>query len=291
MQPLRNQRTIAAAARVEGFGYWSGRDVHVEFRPAPEDAGVVFVRGDLSPPVRIPAIAANRIEIPRRTTISAGGARVEMIEHIMAALAGLGVDNCEVWVDQIEMPGCDGSALAFTTALDSAGLVEQTAARRRLVIRETSRLGDERCWIEARPSHREGLSLKVRIDYGGRTAIGRQSLELAITAETFRKQLAPCRTFLLQEEADWLLGQGLGARVRPSDLLVFGPLGVVDNRLRFSDECVRHKMLDLVGDLALAGCDISGQVVAHCSGHRLNSDLVHVLLAEGEIFDQRRRIA
>jgi UDP-3-O-acyl N-acetylglucosamine deacetylase len=291
MQPFRNQRTISKTARVDGFGYWSGRDVRVEFRPAPLDAGIVFVRGDLSPPARVPAIAANRIEIPRRTTITAAGARVEMIEHIMAALAGLGVDNCEVWVDEIEMPGCDGSALAFTEALIEAGLVEQDAPRRRLIIKETSRLGDDQCWIEARPSSSEGLTLKVRIDYGGRTAIGRQTLELSITPEVFRKQLAPCRTFLLKEEADWLLSQGLGARVKPSDLLVFGPLGVVDNRLRFSDECVRHKMLDLIGDLSLAGCEIWGHVIAHCSGHRLNCELVRVLLAEGEIVEARRRIA
>ena len=141
----------------------------------------------------------------------------------MAALCGLGIDNCEVCVDQIEMPGCDGSSLAFIEAIDTAGIVEQDAPRRRLVVREVSRLGDEQCWIEARPSEKDGLTLKVRIDYGGRTAIGRQSLELHITPEVFRKQLASSRTFLLQEEAEWLLKQGLGARVNPSDLLVFGP--------------------------------------------------------------------
>jgi UDP-3-O-[3-hydroxymyristoyl] N-acetylglucosamine deacetylase len=287
--PLRNQNTIRQNVTVEGFGYWTGRDVRVEFRPAEADTGIVFIRDDLPQPVAIPALASHRIEIPRRTSLSVNGVTVEMVEHIMAALAGLQVDNCEVWVDQPEMPGCDGSALAFVEAIDSVGIVEQDVPRSYLVVRESTRTGDENAWIEAQTAKKNPLTLRFRIDYGNDNDIGRQTYELPITPDTFRKELAPCRTFMLEKEADQLVSMGLGKRVTPKDLLVFGQDGPIDNELRFEDECVRHKLLDLVGDLALAGCDLSGHFVAYCSGHRLNAELVKSLLAEGVIESGRLR--
>ena len=135
MQPTRKQRTIAAPATIQGVGYWSGCDVRIDFRPAPPDSGIVFVRADLKGSPRIPATIDCRFETPRRTTLRRGEAAVEMIEHIMAALAGLQIDNCELWVDQPEMPGCDGSSLPFVKVLSAAGVVEQPAPRRRLLIR------------------------------------------------------------------------------------------------------------------------------------------------------------
>lgn len=288
---VRLQRTIAQASAVAGFGYWSGQDVQVEFRPAKPDAGVIFIRSDLGEAVRIPAHIAQRIETPRRTTLRTKAGSVEMVEHILAALAGLHIDNCEVWVTAAEMPGCDGSSLAFVQALDRAGIVEQAVPRGALLIRDVTRLGDDECWIEARPSSQPGLWVKYRLDYGRGNGIGRQTLNVQITPESFRKELAASRTFLLQAEAEWLKQQGLGQRATPQDLLVFDEEGPIDNELRFDDECVRHKALDVVGDLALAGCDIHGQIVAHRSGHRLNAELVRMLLQEGELVTVRRRSA
>jgi UDP-3-O-acyl N-acetylglucosamine deacetylase len=291
MYVSRQQNTLAAPVSVSGFGYWSGQDVTVEFRPAPPDSGVVFVRGDLAKPARIPARVEHRIETPRRTTLRSSGASVEMVEHILAALAGLQVDNCEVWVTAAEMPGCDGSALPFVEAIDSVGIVPQHAVRSLLVIHEISRLGNEESWIEARPATGGALSAKYRLDYGRDNAIGRQTLALTITPDSFRRELAPCRTFMLKSEADWLRSQGLGQRTTTQDLLVFDTHGPIDNELRFPDECVRHKLLDLVGDLALAGCDLLGHFIAHKSGHRLNAELVRILLTEGELVHGRRRTA
>jgi UDP-3-O-acyl N-acetylglucosamine deacetylase len=287
----RQQRTIEKPVAVEGFGYWSGRDVRVEFRPAPAGTGVVFIRTDLPTPVRIPALIAHRIEAPRRTTLARQKAAVEMVEHILAALAGLQIDNCEVAANAAEMPGCDGSSGPFVEALDRAGLVEQPAIREQLVIREITRLGDENCWIEARPATTPGLSIRYRLDYGPGNGIGRQTLLIQVTPKTFREDLAPCRTFLLKEEADWLVAQGLGGRASLKDLLIFGEHGPLENALRFSDECVRHKILDVIGDLSLSGCDIVGQIVAHKSGHRLNAELVRVLLTECERVGARRKSA
>ncbi len=182
---------------------------------------MVFVRGDLAKPVRIPARVENRIETPRRTTLRAGGASVEMVEHILAALAGLQIDNCEVWVNAPEMPGCDGSSQPFVEALDSAGIVPQAAVRSLLVIHEITRLGNDESWIEARPATGGGLTAKYRLDYGRDNAIGRQTLALTVTPDSFRRELAPSRTFMLKTEADWLRSQGLGKRATdagPADL-------------------------------------------------------------------------
>ena len=291
MYVQRKQRTIARAVAVGGFGYWSGRDVRVEFRPAAAATGLVFVRGDLAGSPRVPAVVANRIETPRRTTLATRRASVEMVEHILAALAGLQIDNCEIWVNQPEMPGCDGSSQPFVEALDAAGVVLQDAVRSQLIVKEITRLGNDESWIEARPAPVAGLTVRFRLDYGTDNSIGRQTIQLPITPDVFRNELAGSRTFMLKAEADWLLAQGLGKRATLSDLLVFGEEGPIENELRFRDECVRHKVLDMVGDLALAGCDLVGHFVAHRSGHRLNAEMVRVLLAEGERIEGRRRSA
>lgn len=263
----------------------------VEFRPAAADTGIVFVRRDVDDSIRIPALVQSRVEAPRRTNLVHRSVRVEMVEHIMAALAGLQVDNCEVWVDRAEMPGCDGSSLAFASALQQAGVVEQHALRPCLVVTDTTRVGTEDEWVEARPNASGLLTVKYSLNYSECPAIGRQSYQGPVTSATFLRDLAPARTFVLEQEADWLRSQGLGMRVSYDDILVFGEQGPIENILRFDDECVRHKTLDLVGDLALSGCDLIGQVVAHRSGHRLNAELVRVLLTEGRIIDGTRRTA
>lgn len=249
------------------------------------------MRRDLDQPVRIPAHVKHRIETPRRTTLVVDSVSVEMVEHVLAACAGLHLDNCEIWVDQSEMPGCDGSSQQFVDAIQSVGMVEQPVLRPQLVVIDVTRVGDDDCWVEARPTDRCVLSLSYQLDFGANTAIGRQRFKYDVTPASFAAELASARTFLLEEEARWLQEQGLGKRVSCRDVLVFGPDGPLENELRFPDECVRHKTLDLVGDLALAGCDVVGRIVAYRSGHRLNADLVRSLLAEGHLVAERRRSA
>jgi UDP-3-O-[3-hydroxymyristoyl] N-acetylglucosamine deacetylase len=288
---LRHQHTLARPSVVTGFGYWSGRDVRVEFRPAEAGSGITFVRSDLDRPRRIGADVRHRIEVPRRTTLAGDGTQVEMVEHVLAALYGLAIDNCEIWVDAAEMPGLDGSCQPLVEALDAAGQVTQLSPRRRLVVTDVTRVGNDDTWVEARPAKSDALAVKYRLDYGSDNPIGRQTIELAVTPQSFRQELAPARTFLMADEADWLRQRGLGTRVSNQDLLVFGPEGPLDNEMRFENECVRHKALDLVGDLALAGCELVGHFIAHKSGHRLNAELVRVLLAEGQIQESLRRTA
>jgi UDP-3-O-acyl N-acetylglucosamine deacetylase len=251
----------------------------------------VFVRSDLDLPLRIPALVQNCIEIPRRTILGIGGATVEMVEHVLAALAGLQIDNCEVWVNGPELPGCDGSAEPFVAAMLAAGIVAQNLPARQLVVKDVLRVGIDDCWVEARPDVRGGLAVRYHLDYGTNNLIGKQTLELQLTPAAFRAELAPARTFLLRHEAEWLRSRGLGSRVTARDVLVFDDAGPIDNKLRFHDECVRHKTLDLIGDLALAGCEVVGQIIAYRSGHRLNAELVRGLLTAGEIRQPRRKTA
>jgi UDP-3-O-acyl N-acetylglucosamine deacetylase len=232
-----------------------------------------------------------RIEVPRRTTLAGDGAQVEMVEHVLAACYGLAIDNCEIWINSSELPGLDGSSKQPVEAMVEAGFAEQPAPRRRLIVTDVTRVGDDETWVEARPAKVGGLTVKYRLDYGSNNPIGRQTIELKVTPKSFREELAPARTFLLAEEAQWLRERGLGGRVTNQDLLVFGPEGPLDNELRMENECVRHKALDLVGDLALAGCELIGHFIAHKSGHRLNAELVKVLLSEGQIEEGLRRTA
>ena len=276
---------------MQGFGYWDGKDVCVEFRPGEVDTGIVFVRRDLEGCPRIPARVGYRVEQPLRTSLRKGEAGVEMIEHVMAALAGLKIDNCEVWVDQREMPGCDGSSQPFVQALDAAGIVEQDAPKPRSIVRQVIRLGTFRCWLEARPPLGDKTLLRYQLDYGPKSPIGSQTFELSPTPDSFRRELARSRTFLLKSEADSLLAKGLGQRTTYRDVLVFDDHGPIDNQLRFPDECARHKLLDMVGDLALCGCELVGRFFAYKSGHRLNAEMVRALTAENEFAGSWRRCA
>ncbi|MGL4513515.1 MAG: UDP-3-O-acyl-N-acetylglucosamine deacetylase [Lacipirellulaceae bacterium] len=300
----RLQRTLANTAAIEGRGYWSGRPVRVEFRPAAAGAGVSFVRDDLASAGadgRVAALIGSRRPAQRRTALaSTAGAEVEMTEHVLAALAGLGIDNCEVGVTSCEMPAFDGSAAEFVVALDAAGVEDQPALCHPLVVRRPVKCGGDEVWIEARPPMVDGLTIEYRLDYGHGSAIGRQWLVIDVTEDTFRSDIAPARTFLLQSEAAALLKQGLAGHVTAKDLLVFrdnpqtdADRQPIDNHLRFNDECVRHKVLDVVGDLAMLGRPLVGHIVASCSGHRLNGDLVEALLATHPIETEvtRRRTA
>ncbi|MBM3953213.1 MAG: UDP-3-O-[3-hydroxymyristoyl] N-acetylglucosamine deacetylase [Planctomycetes bacterium] len=276
----RPQRTIGRSVAVSGRGYWSGTPVRVAFEPAAADAGVVFVRSDLGAVAVIPARIGHRVEATQRTVLAAGPAEVQMVEHVLSALAALCIDNCRVIVDAAELPGLDGSAAAFVAALDEAGSVDSGATVAPLVVGEPVRVESEAGWIEAGPPRHghDGLSIDYELDYGP-GPIGRQRLEILVTSDSYRRELAGARTFLGIDEARRLQASGLGRAVSTSDLVIFGPDGPVDNALRWPDECVRHKVLDAVGDLALAGRPIVGHIRAHRSGHRLNAALVETLLA------------
>lgn len=275
---FRKQTTIARPASVSGFGFWSGRDITLTFRPAAVDTGVVFVRSDLPGQPRIAAAIQNRINGPRRTTLVANGAAVEMVEHVLAALAGLRIDNCEVVVNRAEMPGCDGSSGAFVDALTAVEIVTLDGLRPVIEVQREIRVGEGDSWIMAEPAT-GGMELEYQLSYEC-PAIGSQVFNAQINPLNFQNQIAYARTFVLRHEAEQLQKQGLGERVSYQDIIVFDDRGPIDNPLRYADECARHKMLDMVGDFSLARADLVGKFTASRSGHRLNSQMVFALLQQ-----------
>lgn len=273
----RYQRTLARPATVAGVGFLTGTDVRVRFLPAPPSTGVVFVRTDLRPQARVAARVDYVTGTARRTTLGHPPAQVALVEHVLAALAGLRIDNCFVELDAGEPPGLDGSARAFVDALQHAGTELQPARRETWSAEEPVIVQGGGATLVLHPADDDQLRATYFLDYGDHSPIGRQSHTQIIAPETFAAELASCRTFLLEEEAALLRRQGLGAQTTAQDLLVFGKRGVIDNRLRYANEPARHKMLDLVGDLALLGHDLCGHVVAYRSGHPLNIELARAI--------------
>jgi len=282
---LRNQNTIGKPVSVTGFGYWTGLDIRLEFWPAPVDSGIQFERSDLPGKPSVPARISNRTQSPRRTTLCRDGVSIEMIEHVMAALYASRIDNCKIVVNQSEMPCFDGSSQTFVEAIDRAKVTVQDRKKCQITVMETLRIGDdENCWIQIEPC--DQLRVTYHLNYPNQPQIGKQDFDICLTPESFRSELADARTFLLKQEAQWLLQQGLGQRVSYQHVLVFGENGPIDNQLRYTDECVRHKVLDVIGDFALCGYDILGHITASRSGHRLNGELVKRILQHGQFIDR-----
>ncbi len=274
----RFQQTLALPTFVEGFGFWTGEDIRVEFRPADCNTGIVFVRTDLDGEPRIPAHVRYREAKARQTSLALGNVRVDMIEHLMAALAAMRIDNCEVWVDGPEMPGMDGSSKPFYQALKKAGTAPQKALKPVRIVQEPFRIGNEKSYILAKPSPSFETVYRYHLCFDKCRAIGTQNYSLTLSADAFARDIMHCRTFLTKEEADGLLSMGLCKRVTHKNVLVFNDSGPIGNALFHPDECARHKVLDMVGDFALAPFDWIGEFEAHCSGHQLNADCVRKLI-------------
>jgi len=284
---LKLQKTIKNECSLSGKGLFGGQEVKVTFRPAPADSGIVFVRTDVSEPVRISAIAPNVAQRSRRTTIKKGSVSIETIEHCLAAINALEVDNLVVEVNGAELPAPDCSCAEYFKVLKRAGLVEQDASRKEFVINKPITLTAGDASIYALPYTEDGLSLTYDLDYGGHTGIGRQIFSCRLTPDDFERHLAAARTFLLEAEAKQFQARGMGTHVGPRDLLVINSDGPIKNRFRFPNECVRHKIVDLVGDLALVGRAVRGRIVAYKSGHALNQQLARRLY---EAAQQQERI-
>lgn len=275
----RCQRTIARTAQVQGIGFLTGARVHVCFHPAPANTGIVFVRTDLRPAVSISARLENVSGTQRRTTLGQGSAQVTLVEHVLAALAGLHIDNCFVELNAGELPGLDGSAQPFVAALQAAGTLTQAEQRPIRAVEASVGVRTAGATLALHPAVEE-FKISYFLDYGTSSPIGRQLHTQTVTPQEFASQLAPCRTFLLEQEAVELRRQGLGRGVAPSDLLVIGPRGPIHNTCRYGNELARHKVLDIVGDLALLGYDLRGHVVAYRSGHPLNIELARALASQ-----------
>jgi UDP-3-O-[3-hydroxymyristoyl] N-acetylglucosamine deacetylase/3-hydroxyacyl-[acyl-carrier-protein] dehydratase len=274
---LKLQKTIKADARITGKGLFSGKEAKVVFRPAAADTGIVFVRTDVPDAVRIPAIAPNIAERSRRTAVKKGPVSIETVEHCLAAVNALEIDNVTIEVNGSELPAPDCSCAEYFKLLKRVGIIEQQTARKEFIINEPISITGGDASIYALPYADESLNITYDLDYGGHTGIGRQVYSCRVTADSFERNLASARTFLLEAEAKQFQARGMGTHISPRDLLVIDSDGPIKNSYRFPNECVRHKIVDLIGDLALVGRAIEGRIVAYKSGHSLNQLLARRL--------------
>jgi len=283
---LKPQRTIADQASISGRGMFGGQEAEVHFLPADADTGVVFVRKDTPEPVRIEATIRNVGDRSRRTAIKKGDTSIETIEHCMAAINALEIDNIIIEINGPEMPGIDGGSGEYFKILKKCGFVEQQKPRKEMTITESVSITEGDASIYALPAAVDELQITYDLDYTKHTGIGRQSLSCSLTTEYFERNLAPARTFLLEAEAKQFQSHGIGTHLSPKDILVIGSDGPIKNSFRFKDECVRHKIVDLIGDMALIGRRITGRIVAYKSGHSLNQKLAAKLLQQAELQDR-----
>ncbi|MFH1746707.1 MAG: 3-hydroxyacyl-ACP dehydratase FabZ [Planctomycetota bacterium] len=286
---MSQQQTIEREVTFSGRGLFTGFPVQVRLKPAPPGSGITFIRSDQPQPVRIPARVENLTKRARRSSLKNGTVSIETVEHCLAAARGLAIDNLDVEIDNAELPGGDGSCLLFSDSLVSAGRRPQDAPRTYLDINQVVRVAEGEAELVAWPGKPGQLDIHYEMDYRPHFPHGRQTLDCTIDTDGFIKFLAPARTFVLEEEARQMQAAGLGTHLTHKDILVIGPEGPIGNTYRYDDECVRHKVLDLVGDLMLSGAFVCGRIFARRSGHHLNHELVSRLLEmhAGEQLKQR----
>ena len=272
---MDKQKTITKETVLSGVGLHTGNKVKVKFKPAPENSGINFIRTDIpnSPPIKATTdmllpISRN----PRRTSIGKDNVEIHTIEHLMAVLAGLQIDNLTIELDNNEIPGIDGSGKEFCDVLTKVGIKEQSAAKQYFLIREMLSVEEEGAVLIVLPSR--GFKISYTLDYD-HPQLKAQFLELTIDEKVFKENLVTSRTFCLEEETNGLIKSGLGKGANYNNTLVVGQRGVIKNELRFDNEFVRHKVLDLIGDLYLLGAPIKGHFIAVRSGHALNLKLLN----------------
>lgn len=285
------QRTLRSISQATGVGLHSGLKVNLELRPAPVDTGIVFRRVDLAPPVEIRADAHAVGDTRLASCLSSNGVTISTVEHLMSALAGLGVDNVFVDVDAPELPIMDGSASTFVYLIQQAGIVEQPAAKKFIRVLETVEVSDGDKWAKLEPY--EGFSLDFSIEFR-HPAIERTGTQVKIdfARQSYVNDVARARTFGFMHEVEYLRQHGLAQGGSLDNAIVMDEYRVLNSDgLRYADEFVKHKVLDAIGDLYILGHPLLAAFSAHKSGHALNNALLHALLArqgtwEWATFDQ-----
>jgi UDP-3-O-[3-hydroxymyristoyl] N-acetylglucosamine deacetylase len=270
------QRTLRRAISCAGIGLHSGRKVTLSLKPAPADFGIRFRRADLGG-VEVPARAHHVGGFNYATGLSRDAARVETVEHLLSALVSLGIDNATVELNSPEVPIMDGSAAPFVYLIQEAGVKRLDAPRRYLKVQRPISLtrGDKR--IAIYPSDHFKVTYSIAFDH---PLLRHQSRTIRLTADAFVDEIAPARTFTFLKEVEMLRQQGLALGGSLENAIVIGDTGILNNALRFDDEFVRHKILDVIGDMALVGYPLVGHLVAHRGGHALHTAFAAQVLQE-----------
>ena len=272
---MQKQTTLAKTAVYKGIGLHSGREVSIELMPAEPDSGIVFLRTDLEGNPEIKASAENVTSTVRATTIEDNGAKVFTIEHMMSVLHAMRVDNCRIAISAEEPPVADGSALTFFELVRKAGIAEQEAQRRELVVSRPVRVDKDDSFVVAVPY--DGLRISFT-SINPHKLIGVQYFDIEVNEDSFYKEIAQARTIAYEKEIEALRNMGLGLGGTIDNVIVYNDEGWI-NPLHYDDELVRHKILDIIGDLRLAGL-VKGHFIAVKSGHALNTAMAKLLLEE-----------
>lgn len=272
-----NQKTIERPFSIEGIGLHTGEKVSLTVHPASVNTGVIFLRKDIqgSPAIKADINALLDVEkYPRRSSISNGNVHIHTVEHLMAAIYGLGLDNLIIEINGVECPGLDGSSLIFVDKFIESGIVEQNEEKRFFKVKEPIYISENSSHIIALPA--ETLKISYTLDYPN-SLIKSQFASYEINPEVYAKEIAPARTFCLEEEVEKLKMFGLGKGSDYNNTVVIGKEGVIRNSFRFPNEPVRHKICDLIGDLSLLGMPLKAHIIGIRSGHALNTRLVKTL--------------
>lgn len=264
---MDKQRTIIEPCAFSGIGLHTGNLTTITFKPAEPDSGITFYRTDLPGSPSIRAEIDHVVDVSRGTTIGIGGVEVHTVEHVLAAIVGMGIDNLDIEVDANETPVGDGSSLPFMTVLKKAGIVEQDRERRYIKVEEPIYYRNGDVTLSVLPSDELRVTMTIAFDH---VAIGTQYASFTITPETFEKEIASARTFCFLREVKMLQDQGLILGGTLENAVVIGDESILNDDLRFPDEFVRHKVLDLLGDLFLLGRPIKGHIIAVKSGHAMH---------------------
>ena len=273
---LQKQRTLKTEISYTGIGLHSGREVHATLKPAPEDTGIVFVRTDLPGAPQIHAKAENVTSTLRATTVEEDGHKVFTIEHLMSAFHAHRIDNAYVELDSEEPPVADGASLVFFELMAKAGIAEQAQDRKEIVIDKVYRIDDEKTGRFVMVLPYDGFRVSFT-SLNPHKLIGVQYEDFHIDEAVYHKEIAPARTIAYEKEIQALREMGLGLGGSLENVIVYNDEGWL-NPLHFEDELVRHKILDVIGDLRLAGI-IRGHVIAAASGHALNTQLAKKIAA------------
>jgi UDP-3-O-[3-hydroxymyristoyl] N-acetylglucosamine deacetylase len=282
---MLKQRTLKTLVRATGVGLHSGVKVTMVLRPAAIDTGIVFRRVDLDPPVDLPAKPHGVGDTRMASTLEQGSAKLSTIEHLMSALAGLGIDNIYVDVDAAELPIMDGSAAPFVFLLQSAGIEEQNAAKKFIRIKKNVRVEEGDKWAELTPYEGFRLDFSIIFNHPAVDQTGRQ-VSVDFADNSYVREVARARTFGFMQDIEYMRDHGLALGGSLENAIVMDEYRVLNSDgLRYSDEFVKHKVLDAIGDLYVAGHPILGAFSAFKSGHGLNNKLLRAVLDDATAWE------
>ena len=279
------QRTLKNPIKAFGIGLHSGKPIQLSLKPAPTDTGIIFRRVDLDPSEEIIARAENVGETSLSTTLCKGEVKISTVEHLLSAMAGLGIDNAFIEVDSHEIPIMDGSAGPFVFLIQSAGIHEQEKPKKFIRIKEKVRVEHNDAWAQVSPYEGFKVSYTMMFDHPGYSQHNKSS-SINFNSTTFVKEVSRARTFGLMEDLEKLQQNNLALGASVKNAIAVGDSEIInDDGVRFEDEMVKHKILDAIGDLYLLGHNLVGSFEGHKSGHEVNNALLRELIAQPDAWE------